>query len=64
MNMRRSRLFIWGLALLLALVLLWRKLRIVVLVHVSWWQLVLLFLGLAVIIYLVLDVLLDRLRRV
>lgn len=61
--MRRSRMGIWALALVLALILLWRKLRIVVLVHVTWWQLVLLFVGLAVVIYLVFDVLLDRLHR-
>ena len=60
---RVSRRIVWLLALALAAVLLWRKLRLVVLVHVSWWQLVLLFLGLAVGLYLVLDVFLGRRTR-
>ena len=60
---RVSRSLIWMLALGLALILIWRKLRIVVLVHVTWWQLVLLFVGLAVAIYLIFDVILDRARR-
>ena len=60
---RTSRSLLWVLALGLALTLLWRKTRLVVLVHVAWWQLVLLFLGLAVAIYLIFDVLLDRVRR-
>ncbi|MCG2768505.1 MAG: hypothetical protein ABIK79_13960 [Chloroflexota bacterium] len=60
---RTSRSLLWVLALGLALTLLWRKMRLVVLVHVTWWQLVLLFLGLAVAIYLIFDVLLDRARR-
>jgi len=60
---RTSRSLLWVLALGLALTLLWRKARLVVLVHVTWWQLFLLFLGLAVVIYLIFDVLLDRVRR-
>ncbi len=60
---RTSRSLLWVLALGLALTLLWRKMRLVVLVLVTWWQLVLLFLGLAVAIYLIFDVLLDRARR-
>ena len=60
---RTSRSLLWALALGLALTLLWRKLRLVVLIHVTWWQLVLLFLGLALVIYLIFDVLLDRVRR-
>jgi len=60
---RISRSLLWVLALGLALTLLWRKMRLVVLVHVTWWQLGLLFLGLAVAIYLIFDVLLDRSRR-
>ena len=60
---KTSRSLLWALALGLALTLLWRKMRLVVLVHVTWWQLVLLFLGLAVAIYLIFDVLLDRVRK-
>ena len=60
---RTSRSLLWVLALGLAAILIWRKLRIVVLVHVAWWQLVLLFLGLAVAIYLVFDVILGRRSR-
>jgi hypothetical protein len=48
------------LALLFALVLIWRKVRIVFFVHVDLWQLALLFLILALAIYLVFESLLGR----
>ncbi|UCC77725.1 MAG: hypothetical protein JSW37_05015 [Anaerolineales bacterium] len=49
-----------ALALLFALVLIWRKVRIVFFVHVDLWQLALLFLILALAIYLVFESLLGR----
>ena len=52
---------LWALAFLLAVVLVWRKLRIVILVHLHFWQLLLLFVALAVAIYVVFEVLLGRL---
>ena len=62
--MRRiARRLLWALALALAAILVWRKVRIVVWVHASLWQLLLLFLGLAVGIYLVLELLLSRSDR-
>ena len=52
-----TKRLLWGLAFSLAFVLIWRKIRIVMFVHVTFWQLLLLFLGLAVAIYLVFEVL-------
>ena len=62
--MRRiTRRLLWALALVLALVLIWRKVHIIVLVRMNSWQLLGLFLGLAVVIYLVFELLLGRLDR-
>lgn len=44
-----------GLAFVLAFVLIWEKIRIVVWVHASFLQLLLLFVGLALAIYLVFE---------
>ena len=52
-----TKRLLWGLAFILAFVLIWRKIRIVMFVQVTFWQLLLLFLGLAVAIYLVFEVL-------
>lgn len=58
--MRRiTRRFLWGLSLLFAFVLIWRKVRIVIFVHLTLAQMLLLFLGLAVGIYLVFEILLG-----
>jgi hypothetical protein len=46
-----------------AFVLIWRRVRIVFFVHVSFWQLLLLFLGLAFGIYLLFEILLGRSYR-
>jgi hypothetical protein len=46
------------LALLFAAILVWRKIRIVMLVHVSVWQVLLLVLVLALVVYLIFEVLL------
>ncbi len=55
-----TKRLLWSLAFLFAFVLIWRKMRIVILVHLSLWQVVLLFLGLAVVIYLMFEILLGR----
>ena len=59
---RATKRLLWGLALVFAFVLLWRKIRIVMFVHVTFWQLGLLFLGLALAIYLIMEVAVDKLR--
>ena len=58
-----TKRLLWGLALLFAFVLIWRKVRIVIWVPLSSWQLLLLFLGVAVAIYLVFEILLGRSDR-
>lgn len=55
-----TKRLLWSLAFLFALVLIWRKVRIVILVHLSLLQVFLLFLGLAVVIYLMFEILLGR----
>jgi len=55
-----TKRLLWGLALLFALVLIWPKVRIVFFVHVDLWQLAVLFLILALAIYLVFESLLGR----
>ena len=58
--MRRvTQRLLWAVAFLFAFVLIWRKVRIVFFVHVGFWQLLLLFLGLAVGIHLVFEILLG-----
>ena len=57
-----TKRLLWGLAFLFAFALIWRKTRIVIWVPLSFWHLLLLFLGLAVAIYLVFEVLLGRSR--
>jgi hypothetical protein len=54
---------IWLLASVLVLALLWRKLRIVVLVPMTWWQLALLVLGLVLVAFIALRVMLGGGRR-
>ena len=51
---------LWGLAFLFAFVLIWRKIRIVIFVHTTFWQLLLLFVILAGAIYLVFEVLMGQ----
>lgn len=58
-----TRRLLWGLAFVFAFVLIWRRVRIVFFVHVSFWQLLLLFLGLAFGIYLLFEILLGRSYR-
>ena len=58
-----TRRFLFGLALVFAFVLIWRKARIVFFVHVTFAQLLLLFLALAVGIYLVFEILLGSSER-
>jgi len=57
---RITRRLLLGLAFVFAFVLLWRKIRIVVFVRMSFGQLLLLFLGLALAIYLMLEAVLGR----
>jgi len=59
---RATKRLLWALALVFAFVLLWRRIRIVMFVHVTFWQLGLLFLGLALAIYLIMEVAVDKLR--
>ena len=54
---------IWLLASVLVLALLWRKLRIVVLVPMTWWQLSLLVLGLVLAAFVALRGILGGGRR-
>jgi hypothetical protein len=58
-----TRRFLWGLAFVFAFVLIWQKLHIVVVVRATFAQLLALFVGLAVAIYLILEVLLGRSDR-
>jgi len=58
-----TKRLLWGLAFLFAFALIWHKVRIVVFVRVSMWQLLLLFLGLAFAIYLVFEVVLASSDR-
>lgn len=60
---RATKRLLWGLAFVFAFVLIYRKIHIVMFVHVTFWQLALLFFGLALAIYLVMEVLVDKLRR-
>jgi len=52
-----TKRLLWGLALIFAFVIIWQKVHFVVVIHATFWQLLLLFLGLAVGIYLVFEVL-------
>ena len=54
---RLTKRLLWGLALVFAFIIIWQKVRIVVVVRATFGQLLLLFLGLALAIYLVLEVL-------
>jgi hypothetical protein len=54
-----TRRLLWGLALLFAFLLIWQKLRIVVVIRAGFWQLLGLFAVLAFAIYLVLEVFLG-----
>jgi hypothetical protein len=57
------RLLVWLLAVALALALLWRQVRFVVILQVSWLQALLAFAVMAGIIYVLLGLILDRLGR-
>jgi hypothetical protein len=57
------RLLVWLLAVALALALLWRQVRFVVILQVSWLQALLAFAVIAGIIYVLLGLILDRLGR-
>lgn len=62
--MRNStRVLLWLFAFALALALLWRRVRFVLVVQVGWLQLVGALAILAAIIYLLLDFIFDRLGR-
>lgn len=54
-----TKRLLWGLGLLFAFVLIWRKVRIVFFVHVDLWQLALLFLIVGLAIYVVFESLLE-----
>jgi hypothetical protein len=56
---RLTRRLLFGLAFVFAFMLIWQKLHIVVWVHTTFWQLLLLFVGLAFAIYLVFEWLLP-----
>jgi len=56
---RITKRLLWGLALLFAFYVVWQKVRIVVFVRLSFGQLLLLFVGLALAIYLIFEVLLG-----
>jgi hypothetical protein len=59
--MRRiTRRLLVALAFVFAFALIWRKVRIVFFVHLSFGQLLILFFGLAVAIYLVFELLLEH----
>ena len=57
------RLLVWLFALALALALLWRQIRFVIIVQVGWLQAVAAFAVVAGIIYVLLGLILDRLGR-
>lgn len=63
MRLRRprplTRRLMWVLAFILAFLIIWHKLRIVIFVNISLWGLIAFFLGLAVVIYLIFDVVLG-----
>ena len=50
-------------ALVAAGILIWNKVRIVFWVRLEWWQLLLLFLAVAFVIFIVLDFLVDLVTR-
>ena len=58
-----TKRLLWVVALLFAAALIWRRVRIVVFVHLSLWQLLLLFLGLALGIYVLFEILLRSVER-
>jgi len=60
---RTTRRLLFALALVFAFAVIWRKVRIVLWVHVGFWQLLILFLVLAIAIYLVFELLLGRSDR-
>ena len=58
----RSRSLLFTIALVIALYMVWRKVRFIFIVPLTPWQLALLLLVIAVIIFLLLDHLLNRTR--
>jgi hypothetical protein len=59
----RIRALLWLFALALAFALLWRRVQIVFVVRVGLWPLIAVFAVLALVIYLLLDFIIDRLSR-
>jgi hypothetical protein len=59
----RSRSLLFTIALVIALYLVWRKVRFIFIVPLTPWQFALLLLVIAVIIFLLLDHLINRTRR-
>ena len=57
---RLSRFMVLGIALVIAFVLIWRKVHIVIFVRATFWQLLVLYGALAVAVFLILDWVLDR----
>lgn len=60
---RRMRLYLWLLALALALVWLGQRVRVVVVLRVGWLHLLVMWLFVGLVIYLLLDLILSRLRK-
>jgi|GEM_PF-3194263 hypothetical protein len=60
---QHARSYLWLLALALALIVLARQVRVVFVVRMGWLQLLGTWLLLAVLIYLLVDLILSRLRR-
>jgi len=58
-----TKRLLWGLAFVFAFVLIWQKIRIVILIRATFWQLLILFVGLAVAIYLIFEVLFGESDR-
>jgi hypothetical protein len=56
---RLTRRLLFGLAFVFAFILIWQKINIIVWVRATFWQLLVLFVGLAVAIYLVFEWLLP-----
>ena len=62
MSRRLTRLLII-VALVAAGMIIWNKVRIVFWVHLTWWQLLLLFLGIALLIFWILDMVVDTITK-
>jgi hypothetical protein len=62
MSSRLTRFLIIA-ALVAAGMIIWSKVRIVFWVHLTWWQLLLLFLGIALVIFWILDTVVDTITK-